>query len=183
MSDTTGSPSAPTLPGGTVLRGVDGVVAELEPPFPPVTGDLVAHALASRRVGVVLVRLGGYAVGVFAGTELRQSKCGSRLVHGRNKAGGQSQQRFARRRENQARQAIAAAADTVVRVLLPYAPRLDAVVYGGDRSAIADLRADPRLAPLEPLTVDRILPVVEPRLVVLQHTPEAFRAVRAQLSD
>src|SRR5215472_10270806 len=70
--------------------------------------SFAAHATADRTVGVLLVRLGGYAAGVFQGTEpiLVASKVGSRLVHGRSAAGGQSQQRFARRRENQARQAL-----------------------------------------------------------------------------
>ena len=47
------------------------------------------------------------------------SKVGSRLVHGRSAAGGQSQQRFARRREKQAAEALAAAADTAAAVLRP----------------------------------------------------------------
>ena len=81
---------------------------------------------ADRTVGVLLVRLGGYAAGVFTGTEpvLAASKVGSRLVHGRSAAGGQSQRRFARRRENQAQQALGAAADTAVAVFGPY--QLDA---------------------------------------------------------
>ena len=121
-------------------------------PFPPLRGslpgDLVAHALADRRVGVLLVRLGGYAAGVFDGTRLVASKVGSRQVHGRSAAGGQSQQRFARRREGQARQALAAAADTAAAVLLPAVSTLDAVVLGGDRRAVDEVLTDPRLAPL-----------------------------------
>ena len=98
-------------------------------------------------MGVLLVRLGGYAAGVFTGTEpvLAASKVGSRLVHGRSAAGGQSQRRFARRRENQAQQALGAAADTAVAVFGPY--QLDAVVLGGDRRALAGLKDDARLAP------------------------------------
>src|SRR6185437_6886209 len=53
---------------------------------------MTAHAAADRTVGVFLVRLGGYAAGVFTGAEpvLVASKVGSRLVHGRSAAGGQS---------------------------------------------------------------------------------------------
>ena len=74
---------------------------------------IVAHATADRTVGVLLVRLGGYAVGVFTGSPPRlvDSKTGSRLVHGRSAAGGWSQHRFARRRENQVATALRAAAD------------------------------------------------------------------------
>ena len=45
------------------------------------------------RVGALLVRLGGYAVGVFEGDRLVVSKVGQRLVHGRDKAGGSSANR------------------------------------------------------------------------------------------
>ncbi|HWH29889.1 MAG TPA: Vms1/Ankzf1 family peptidyl-tRNA hydrolase, partial [Mycobacteriales bacterium] len=67
-------------------------------PFPPLPAgrSVVEHALAPRRVGVLLVRLGGFACGVFTGDDLVASKVGSRPVHGRSAAGGQSQQRFAR---------------------------------------------------------------------------------------
>ena len=85
---------------------------------------IAAHAAADRTVGVLLVRLGGYAAGVFAGAppRLAASKVGSRLVHGRSAAGGQSQQRFARRREKQAAEALAAAADTAAGGLRPLRP-------------------------------------------------------------
>jgi Actinobacteria/chloroflexi VLRF1 release factor len=166
------------------VTAADGTVAELHVPFPPLHGDdLVAHALASRRVGVLLVRLGGYAAGVFDGPKLVASKVGSRQVHGRSAAGGQSQQRFARRREGQARVALAAAADTAVNVLLPLVSTMDAVVLGGDRRAADDVLADPRLAPLRPLAVDARLDVPDPRLKVLQSTPPLFRAVRIRLTD
>src|SRR5260370_53726 len=78
---------------------------------------------------------------------LIKSKGGTRVVHGRSAAGGPSQHRFARRRDNQATAAITAAADTAVKVLVPYAERLDAVVLGGDRKAVSAARADPRLRP------------------------------------
>ena len=57
--------------------------------------------------GVLLVRKGGFAVARLAGEQLVESKVGQRHVQGRTKAGGQSQQRFARRRDNQAREAYA----------------------------------------------------------------------------
>ena len=82
----------------------------------------MAHAVAARTIGVLLVRLGGYAVGVFAGSPPRlvSSKTGSRPVHGRSAAGGWSQHRFARRRENQAATALRAAADAAAGIFGPY---------------------------------------------------------------
>lgn len=138
------------------LRAATGAVAECHVPFPPLPRDtsgsgaeLAAHAAADRTVGVLLVRLGGYAAGVFSGAppRLAASKVGSRLVHGRSAAGGQSQQRFARRREKQAQEALAAAADCAAAVFGQYAGRLDAVVLGGDKRAMSSLRDDPRLRP------------------------------------
>lgn len=184
-------------PAAVVLRAADGVVAECHPPFPPLRlpadppsdparlAALVAeHADADRTVGVLLVRLGGYAAGVFSGSPPRlvSSKTGSRLVHGRSAAGGWSQQRFARRREKQAAGALGAAADTALAVLGPYRKRLDAVVLGGDRRAIATVRADPRLRPVLEHAVDRFLTVPDPRLTVLRETPRLFCAVRIRLS-
>jgi hypothetical protein len=145
------------------FRAADGAAAECHPPFPPMPAP---------------------ADGVVAGSPPRliSSKVGTRLVHGRSAAGGQSQQRFARRRENQAASAIGAAADTAVKVLVPYADRLDAVVLGGDRRAVTGARADPRLRPVMRHAVDRFLTVPDPKLAVLRDSPRLFLAVRVRLS-
>ncbi len=168
---------------GPVLRAADGATAEVEVPFPPLTGDLVAHALADRRVGVLLVRLGGHAVGVAQGTRLVVSKVGSRQVHGRSAAGGWSQQRFARRREGQVRVAHGAATQTAVDVLLPHAAGLDAVVVGGERTSVEAVLADRRLAPLAALVTGRFLDVPDPRQKVLQTVPGMLREVQIKVTD
>jgi hypothetical protein len=190
-----------TEPGRLTItfRAADGAVAQCHPPFPPMAapaggtwpedpaalaGLISAHAAVDRTVGVFLVRLGGFAAGVFTGSPPRlvSSKVGTRLVHGRSAAGGTSQHRFARRRENQATAAVAAAVDTAVRVLVPYAGRLDAVVLGGERKAMSGARADPRLRPVMKHAVDRFLTVPDPRLAVLRDTPRLFLAVRIHLT-
>ena len=125
---------------------------------------LVAAAVAPPRAwGVLLVRKGGFAVARMAGAELVEHKVGQRHVQGRTKAGGQSQQRFARRRDNQAREAYEAAADHAVRVLGrgPAGP----VVTGGDHAAVGEVLADPRLRGLA--VVGPWLPVPDPRRRVL----------------
>ena len=168
-----------TVTGAVVtLVAEDGAVVECEPPFPPVEGDLLAHVARERVVGVLLVRLGGHAAGVFRGTRLIDSKVGTRPVHGRHRAGGSSSTRFARRRAGQARVALAAAADVAVRVLrVPAeAGELDAVVLGGDRSALETVLEDTRLAAVRRLAVSRVLDVADPRMRVLESTPEAFLA-------
>jgi hypothetical protein len=170
-------------PRVVLLRGGDGALAECHVPFPPLDGGLTEHALRDRRVGVLLVRLGGYACGVFDGDRLVASKVGARLVHGRSAAGGQSQQRFARRREGQVRDALNAAADTAARILAPRAGELAAFVCGGDRRAVDALRGDRRLGPLFALETGPFLTVPDPRLAVLRETPARFRAVRVRLVE
>jgi hypothetical protein len=188
-----------------VFRAADGAIAECHPPFPPLPARassgppggpaggepgasaalMARHALADRTVGVLLVRLGGYAAGVFTGPgqQLAASKVGSRLVHGRSAAGGQSQRRFARRREKQASEALGAAADTAAAVFGPYNGRLDAVVLGGDKRATSALTDDPRLRPYLALAVNRFLTVPDPRLAVLKATPRAFTAIRIRHTE
>jgi len=179
-------------PAVVTFRAADGAEAECHVPFPPLPEGagtverIRAHALAERTVGVLLVRLGGYAAGVFTGpgaAHLAASKVGSRLVHGRSAAGGTSQQRFARRREKQASEALGAAADTAAAVFGPYQDKLDAVVLGGDRRAIASLRDDPRLRPYFELAVERFLTVPDPRLTVLRGAPRLFQAIRIRLTE
>jgi hypothetical protein len=185
-----------TCSDAVTLTAEDGAAAECHVPFPPLAGGrpetvpaavelIAAHADAARTVGVLLVRLGGYAAGVFTGSppELAASKVGSRLVHGRSAAGGTSQHRFARRREKQAAEAVSAAADTAAAVFGPFGDRVDAVVLGGDRRAVSALRGDPRLARYFALATDRFLTVPDPRLTVLRDTPRMFRAIRIRLTE
>lgn len=138
---------------------------------------LHAHLAVPRRIGIVLVRLGGYSIGVALGGTVQTSTTGARLVHGRNRKGGSSSGRFARRRDNQARVALDAAADAVARVLLPVAATLDAVVLGGDAAALDDLRADRRLAALLARAEPRVLDVPEPRRAVLDEAARRALAV------
>jgi hypothetical protein len=100
--------------------------------------------------GVLLVRKGGFAVARMAGRAMTGSKVGQRHVQGRTKAGGQSQQRFARRRDNQARQAYEAAAEHAARLLGTLATGGGPVVGGGDRGAVDEVLLDPRLRGLVP---------------------------------
>lgn len=173
-----------------VLEAADGTRAECLPPFPPLhidpeapDGGLLAHARLERTVGVLLVRLGGHAAGVFTGNRLSASKVGRRQVHGRNSAGGWSQQRFARRREGQVRTALSAAAEVAAGVLVPVVADLDAVVLGGDRRATDVVLQDLRLSPLRPLLVEARIEVPDPRLRVLEATPRQFSATRIRIFE
>ncbi|MEN8708094.1 MAG: acVLRF1 family peptidyl-tRNA hydrolase [Nocardioides marinisabuli] len=128
--------------------------------------------------GVLLVRKGGFAVARMSGTTMGESKTGQRHVQGRTKAGGQSQQRFARRRDNQARQAYEAAADHAARILEGLRGPL---VVGGDRGAVDEVLADRRLAGLSP--VDPWLALPDPRRSVLAQGVADALSVRVDVHN
>jgi hypothetical protein len=166
----------PTL---VTLTAADDSQAAIEVPFPPLAGtrltDLLVHVHRERRVATLLVRRAGFAVGVFEGRALVASKVDSSYVQGTTKAGGWSQQRYARRRANQAAAAFADAADAALRVLGD--AKLDALVCGGDRPAVRTVLADPRLSRL-PEPTGPWLQVKDPKKRVLEAMPEQFLAVR-----
>ncbi len=123
-------------------------------------------ACPERTLAVVLVRRGGYAVGLARGAELWATKAGTRYVQSRTAAGGWSQQRYQRRRGNQATQLTDAAAEQLDRLLgKSGASTLEGIILGGDRPLLATvlsglrheaprrevpLRGDPRSAALKP---------------------------------
>ena len=123
--------------------------------------------------------MGGYAVGVFEGERLVASKVGTRFVKGRHKKGGSSANRFRRRRGEQERELVDAAAAEAARVLGPWRDRVEHVALGGDRSAVTrvlESRAD--LAWLQPLALERFFDVPEPRLRVLEALPYQLYAAK-----
>ena len=157
--------------GGGALRGVapDGSTFLARLPFargydgPADPVPFAAAAVPPEDWGVLLVRRGGFAVARLAGDRLAQSKVGRRHVQGRTKAGGWSQQRFARRRDNQARVAFEAATEHAARILAGLAGPL---VTGGDRAAVDDVLTDARLRRID--VVGPWLAVPDPRRDVLE---------------
>ena len=137
------------------------------------------EALPPDRWGVLLVRKGGFAVARLTGTEMVEHKVGQRHVQGRTKAGGQSQQRFSRRRDNQARQAFEAAADHAARILGAAGETM--LVTGGDRAAVDEVLADSRLARLR--VVDPWLPVPDPKRAVLNQAVADAQAIRVDVDN
>jgi len=176
----------------TVIGG-NGTTATATVPFEPLatTGEypgayiepLATHLERCRRTGIVLVRLGGHSVGVAEGGRVVVSRTDRKPVHGRNSAGGWSQQRFARRRAGQIRHALRAAADDAAEVLGERSHELDGVVLGGDREALQQLGADSRLRTLFDRAEPRILDVPEPRRTVLDEAAARTRSVELVIRD
>jgi hypothetical protein len=174
-------PTAYDVRGGALLGTADdGSTLEARLPFagtydgPPEAAAFAAAVAAPGEWGVLLVRKGGFAVARMAGAEMVEHKIGQRHVQGRTKAGGQSQQRFARRRDNQARQANEAAADHAARIL-----RRGPLVTGGDHVAVDEVLADPRLRAFT--VVEPWLPVPDPRRVVLDQAIRDAASVQVRV--
>ncbi|PRY58524.1 acVLRF1 family peptidyl-tRNA hydrolase [Glycomyces artemisiae] len=129
---------------------------------------LSAYALEPRRIAVLLARKGAYSVGILEDGRVKVSKTDTAYVQGKTKAGGQSQQRFARRREGQAQAAEKRARDAVFAVL--GSARFDFLVTGGVVDGILE---DPRLAHLKPAA--HFGDIAEPKQSLLTET--AYRAI------
>jgi hypothetical protein len=175
---------------GLRLSAHDGATALLQAPWPadgrPGRGSdalerLAALASQPRRLGLLLVRRGGYAVGIASEGTLLASKAGTRYVQSRTAAGGQSQQRFARRRSNQADALVDAVAAQAVPVF--GAEPFEYVVPGGDR-ALADLvLGHPALKDYARLPRLAYLDVGDPRAAVLKKAAADASSVRVQVTD
>ncbi len=158
------------------------------PPFPVETqaehsgwntGPLRDLLDKQRTVLVVLLRLSGYAVGVFEGERLAQSKVGSRFVKGRHKKGGSSSGRFARRREEQARALMDKAAETLQAQVEAWEGPLDHMLLGGDRhTLLAFEKRCPYMERLEGIRLPRLLNVDRPNLEALKALPRLMYTSR-----
>lgn len=182
LSPLEGSAGRTTYGDGIVrIEPDDGEALAVRPPFGLANearydevrvAPLLEELAAEHVVAALLVRLGGYAVGVFEGERLVASKVGSRFVKGRHKKGGSSANRFRRRREEQARALVEEAARVAAEVLEPWRERVEFAALGGDRSAVdAVLAARPDLAWLLERALPRFFTVPEPRQRVLVRLP------------
>ena len=119
-------------------------------------------------IGLILVRLGAYSIGICRGTELTESKTGTGLVHARHKKGGSSQARFARHREKQIEQFLERVCGHVREHIEPHARSLDYLVYGGARTTILLLRKQCLfLGQFDDRILRMLLDIPEPRKAVL----------------
>jgi hypothetical protein len=160
-------------PNGSGGTGGPGVPGELD--------GLAAWASPPVDIALILVRRGGYGVGLGQGPELTSHKVGTRYVQSRTAAGGWSQHRFARRRDNQADALVVSVIEHARRVVL--ASPTGALVVGGDKSLVRDVLADPRLARLARLPRRELFDLPDPKLVILKQALRRGRAVRILLGE
>jgi hypothetical protein len=132
-------------------------------------------------LGVLLIRRGGYAVGLARGAAFTESKVGTRHVQSRTAAGGWSQQRFARRRGNQADELVRAVTEHTLRILPTGS--VAGVVVGGDRALVRAVLDDPRLAHLDAVPRRELYDLPDPRRAVLEDALRRGRAVRVTVEE
>ena len=115
------------------------------PPFPisvnlfaknAETSNLRQLMDADLLVGVVLLRLGRYAVGILRGENLVATKTGSRYVKSRHRAGGSSQRRFERSRERLVRELFDKTCETTRNIFSHYEKSIDHILMGGERQTL-----------------------------------------------
>ena len=103
------------------------------------TGPLDALLSRDYMLGVVLLRLGRFSVGVFRGETLLSAKSDTRYVKGRHSAGGQSQKRFERIREKQIQEIYRKTCSVVEDKFSPYDRQLDYILLGGEQFTLRGL--------------------------------------------
>lgn len=161
---------------GVLLAMRDGATALLSPPWPddgrPGRGAGPVERLASlaaqeRRLGLVLVRRGGYGVGVSVGGKLVAHKVGTASARSR---GGDSGAAVVEK-------AVAEAAKVFAGQGFEY------LATGGDAKLLASALQAPALKAVagRPRLVP--LPVADPNMAVLQKTAADFCAVRIRITE
>jgi hypothetical protein len=165
-------------PTGAAAYQTEGQIRLLVPPF-PIKETVIFNAAEiaplstmlkhDYLIGVVLVRLGSYAIGLCRGEKLVNKKVGTGLVHGRHRQGGSSSHRFERHRDKQIESFLIRVCGHIREQLEPYEKSLDYMVYGGARTTIlVAQKYCPWLEKLDKPVLSPLLDIPEPRLPILQ---------------
>ena len=172
------------------IAAADGARADLAVPFGPLDardGPLIERLIdqvgAARTIGVLLVRRGGWAAAVVADGTVVAADTGGGYVQGTTKAGGWSQQRYARRRGNQTQQVWDRAADGAVGVFGAHRSAIGALITGGDRTGVAAVLTDERLVDLAALIEPRFFAIGDPNRTVLDDVVRRLRCVVITLNE
>ena len=131
---------------GMALFVGEGRALAICPPF-PLVDDITRSGFVSSPlirllendylVGIILLRLGRYAVAVLKGNKLLATKTAGRYMKNRHRAGGQSQRRFERSRERLIRELYDKTCETAKAVFDPYADAIDYILLGGENSTLS----------------------------------------------
>jgi peptide subunit release factor 1 (eRF1) len=113
-------------------------------------------------LGLIIVRLGEYVIGIFQGEKLLSSKIGTGLVHSRHRQGGSSSRGFEGHRDKQIETFFTRVCQHAREQLEPYTGQLNYILYGGTPETILDFRKQCHfLREFDKRTLDRLLNIRE----------------------
>ena len=157
--------------GTVIFQGETGVIL-ITPPFPLLKDittegpdispfmDLINNAPL---IGIALIRLGSYAIGILHGDNLIASKVGSRFIKNQHRAGGSSQRRYERNRERMVNEMFQKVCKVLETTFLPYVSNLDYVFLGGENHTLHSFtNSCPYIKKLTIKTQKRVLGVNRP---------------------
>ncbi|MBG6225612.1 hypothetical protein IWX63_002185 [Arthrobacter sp. CAN_A2] len=171
------------VPGGGSRRAEDGSAggAVEAPGDAGLIADLLSAVDPTITVGLLLIRRGGYSVGVARDGGIVASKTGTRYVQGRTAAGGWSQQRFARRRANQADALVEETAARAAALFAAHPP--SCLQLGGDRTLATGTLGEAALSRFAGLPRVPFLTVPDPRFAVLKEAARTALSIRITVTD
>ncbi|MCX5997770.1 MAG: Vms1/Ankzf1 family peptidyl-tRNA hydrolase [Chloroflexi bacterium] len=172
MLDALAEKAAKSPTGSIIFYLMDGGCV-VRPPFPLAEtvlyrgyepGPLRSILEKDWKLGLILIRLGQWAIGIFEGEKLLEGKAGTGLVHARHHKGGSSANRFARHREKQMEYFFTRIEGHARELLEPRSKSLDYIIYGGARDTLLRMQKQCRFfGLLEGKVVDRLLSVRDPK--------------------
>jgi hypothetical protein len=139
------------------------------------TAPLLSLLKTEPLIGVCMVRLGRFGVGVYQGEKLLDSKTDRRFVKGRHKKGGSSSNRFRRIREKQADELYKKVCTVLQEHFEPYERKLDHFFLGGEASTLVGFRGRCLyLKTFERVLRSRVLDIREPGHEALEKLPRTL---------
>jgi peptide subunit release factor 1 (eRF1) len=165
-------------PNGAAIFWGSGEKKLIIPPF-PIRDSVIMEGFETAHlktmigidyiIGVVLIRLGAYGIGVCKGEKLITSKIGTGLVHSRHRQGGSSSHRFERHRDKQMETFFIRVCEHTMEQLEPYVKSMDYLVYGGAWETVQlFIKYCPFLGKLEKPVLPTLSDTLEPKRAVLE---------------
>lgn len=174
---------------GMALFIGEGRALAICPPFPLVdditrssfvSSPLIRLLESDYLIGIVLLRLGRYAVAVLKGQRLVATKTAGRYMKNRHRAGGQSQRRFERSRDRLIRELYDKTCETTRTTFASYEKDIDHILLGGEASTLSGLTDRCRfLQNLSDKTLTRRLAIERPDQKTLKNI--AFEAWKSRV--
>lgn len=178
--------------GVSLFIGANTAMA-VRPPFPIANDEFVGGTeTAALRdlmakpttVGIVLLRLERYAIGVVQGDRLISTKTESRYMKNRHRAGGSSQRRFERSRERLIRELFDKTCEMSRTIFEPFESTIDYLMFGGERHTLGGFRKRcSYLTRFDDKTLERLLRIDRPNQKTLEKMPEEVSLSRVYLFE